>query len=246
MQGVRRVLSDPRVAAGGIEAAVGKRRKVVAVDDVVRNARVLRHLAEDRLENFSRLLLPRVRLVRRHRERDAVQRECIEDRRLAVFRILRGQRGHRLLKGKKTRDVVDRVLTGIADRVAVRDRGDAGLEVVGRRRLPDLVEAAHRHPPVRHRAGRVRGGQLRERLVGLAVPERVQHREADVEPPLRFGGARDRKVHLPEPGRIAFGVIVAGVGQSKGGCEHQQGGQSPNSHGGTSGASDSTATTRRL
>ena len=170
MQGVRRVLSDPRVAAGGIEAAVGKRRKVVAVDDVVRDARVLRHLSEDRLENFCSFLLPRVRLVRRHRERDTVQRECVEDRRLAVFRILRRQRGHRLLEGKKTRDVVDRVRLVVidAERLDVvplsarrsfggtsRGRWRELLEraACGRQILlrPERMVEAHRLAPVRER-----------------------------------------------------------------------------------------------
>ena len=94
VKGVGRVGRDARVSAGRAETLRGDRREVVAVDQVVRHAGVIRLLGEDRLQNGSGLQLVPVRLVVRVQR--GVERERIEDRRLGVLRILPGDGFHHL------------------------------------------------------------------------------------------------------------------------------------------------------
>jgi hypothetical protein len=55
VQGVRRGRRDLRVPPGGVERARGEWRVVVAVDEVVGDARMVRLLGEDPLQDLPRL-----------------------------------------------------------------------------------------------------------------------------------------------------------------------------------------------
>ena len=61
--GVRRGRRDLGIAVGGVEALLGERRIVVEVDQVVRDAGMLRQALGDRLEDRGALGLLRVGLV---------------------------------------------------------------------------------------------------------------------------------------------------------------------------------------
>ena len=78
------------------------------MDEVVRHARVLRLLPEDRLENLSALPLIRKRLV--HPRRGNFQRKRMKNRRLAVRGIRGGQLSHLPLETLLPRRFVPPVL----------------------------------------------------------------------------------------------------------------------------------------
>ena len=91
VQRVRNSGRQRRVAAGRFERSLGQWRRVVGVDDVVRQPWMLRHLLEERLENIRRLSLLGVGLVgRRRRLRHG---ETVENTGFDVGRII----GHDLL-----------------------------------------------------------------------------------------------------------------------------------------------------
>ena len=201
---VRHGRRDLRVAPRSAEPARGQGRIVIAVDDVVRDAGMVRLLGQDLLEDRARLQLIGVRLVGRRRRR--VQRERIEHRGLAVVGIAPVELLHRLLVGGGPRAMVQLVVVAI-----VRlDRGDVvllarrcgqptrllqgGRALLQHRRargLPERVVDAHRHAPVAHRAGRILRRQLGEGLLRLLVPERVQERDRALEIGLDSGRTRD-------------------------------------------------------
>ena len=79
---MRRVRCDLRVAAGRIERARRQRRHVEAVDDVVREPRMLGLPRELLLEDRRRLQLVGVGLV--GRQRRLAERQRVEDPRLDV------------------------------------------------------------------------------------------------------------------------------------------------------------------
>src|SRR5260370_30441942 len=85
MEGVRRRWGGLAVASRRRKASVGEGRVVVAVDQVMRDAGVIRLRIEDRLEDLRGLPLVRVRLVGGPRGR--VERESVEDGRLGVIGI---------------------------------------------------------------------------------------------------------------------------------------------------------------
>ena len=200
------------VAARGVEAALGQRRVVVAVDDVVRGAGMIRLGGHDLLGQLSRFLLLGVGLV--VRLRGGLQRERVEGHRLAVLRIASVHLGHRLLVGERSCLVVELVPVlveglGGGDPIALAlrlgrrglgllDRFPPALEVRRARRRPDLIPQAHGDAPVAHRAVRVRLGDGGERLHRLEVPERVQERDPALERLLHRRIAGDGKRHLPD------------------------------------------------
>src|SRR5437899_728332 len=131
---------DLRVAARRRQGSIPKQGIVVAVDDVVGDARMVRLLSEYFLENLAGLLLVRVRLV--SWERRCVQREGVEHRRLAVLRIADVQTLHRLFVGEAARAVLK--LVGIS--IERLDRGDVVSLAFGAR--PEGLRLFHGHPPL--------------------------------------------------------------------------------------------------
>src|SRR2546427_11619368 len=94
MKRMRRRRRDFRVATCRREGAARERRRVVAMDDVVRHSGMVRLLGEYLFEDRARLELVGVSLV--GRGRGGIQGEGIEDRRLIVVWIARVQTLHRL------------------------------------------------------------------------------------------------------------------------------------------------------
>ena len=81
----------------GFERLIGERRHVVAVNDVVRDSRMVRLERVQLFQNRARLQLVCVRFVRRQRGRRERQRP--EDRRFAIVRIFRREIAHRFFVG---------------------------------------------------------------------------------------------------------------------------------------------------
>src|SRR6266545_4871946 len=97
---------DLRVLVGGGDAPVGNGREIVTVDQVVRDARVIRVLLIDRLQDLDGL---QERLHGLVIER-LVQGEGVENLRLDVVRVLGGEPFHRLLVVPRARVLVDLVV----------------------------------------------------------------------------------------------------------------------------------------
>ena len=141
---VRRGRGDFRVAARGRHAEVRDRRIVEGVHDVVCDARVIRLLREDRLQDCRGLLLVGVALVVRIEVRR--DRKRMQDLRLRIGRVTAHQRIHGDLVRELPR-AVDALLRAVEERF---DRGDVHAFALGpgteRSRLLDASPSRHRGP----------------------------------------------------------------------------------------------------
>ena len=187
-------------------------------------------------------------------ERD-VERQRVEDGRLAVVGIALGELFHGLLIGDGARPVVD-LLGVLVERL---DGGDVVALTLGpgAGRLrpldgrPPLLEAAragrcgegvaeprHGHAPVGDGAAGIDLSGFGEPLDGRVERERVQQRDPDLERRLRRGATRGREVDGAE--LFAFGGARRrgdGRGQEKSDEEHAEHageGRGANRHGWTS------------
>ena len=208
---VRRRRRDLRVLVRGGHAPLRQRREVVAVDQVMRDARVIRILLVERLEDLDRLQ----EIVHRLVIESLVQRQRVEDLRLDVTRILLRQGLHRLFVVLGAGVVVDPVVVLVvrldrrepvalafglrADGLPLLDRVEPPLE---RDRIEGARERigtdAHGEPPVRDGAAGVGLRDGRERFDRFGKEERVQHRERALELFLRLGRARRFEEHTSE------------------------------------------------
>ena len=158
------------------------------------------------------------------RQRGDVERQGIEDSRLAVIRIGQGQALHRLLVGKRARAMIDRRVVGVegvdgrdveslalgrgTDGERLLDSGSTVLDpAAGRRPVEGVVEPGHRRSPVGHAACGIRLGSGGERLPGRREPERVEPRHTLGE--LGLGGrvARDREGDVAHRARVALVLL---------------------------------------
>ena len=199
--GVRRGRRDLGVAVGGVEAFLRGRRIVVEVDQVVRDARMLRQPFGYRLQDCGALGLLRVGLVVQVRRR--VERDGVGDLSLVVVRIFCrdlclgvAQRAHALGVGDlvvirvhhhQRVDVVAFALGLGADLLGLRDGGEAGREVRPRDCVVRIVHQRERDAPIRHGAGRVGLDRLLKDLLGVDVPDRsadsASRDRSDAAPP---------------------------------------------------------------
>jgi hypothetical protein len=174
------------------------------------------------IENLRRLLLIGVRLVVRRGH--AEERERVEDRRLAILRMIARHRLHRAgirAHARRMIELVEAVVEGVdgvderllairlrADLLRFLRRFESGLQLGRRRRSPDRMEVRHGHAPPGHAARFVRRGRAAERLLRLGVPERMNEREAAVDFLLRRRVARRVDVGFAN---VAEVVLVIGV-----------------------------------
>ena len=209
--GVRHRGRGPGIAASGDQPTARQGRIVVAVDDVVRGAGVLRLLREDPFEDRARLELVGVGLVGGRCGR--VERQRVEDGGFPIVGIAAGQPLHGLLVGGRPRAVIERVGVAIVRRdgrdvlllprgrdqpARLLDRVGAPVQHRRARRLPERMVDAHRDAPVAHRARGVRGRDRGEGLLRLLVPERVQQRDRALEVGPNRGRAGDGEANGPE------------------------------------------------
>src|SRR3989442_214116 len=241
---VRRGWRDRGVTPRGGEPLLGDRRVIVAVDQIVRDTRMLRLRGEHLLEDPRGLELVGVRLVRR--ERGRVERQGVEDRRLAIVRVARGELLHRLPVAERAGPVVYRVgvlVEGLDRRnivtlaLGLGARGLRALDgrpAVGerlRRRRPaeGIAQEVHRHAPVGDPAAGVGLGDGRERGGGRGEPERVEHGDGALEISLDRGTTRRREVDRAD---LVLGSDAARAERQ----QHGEGeGQTLDRHGSSSG-----------
>ena len=228
VQRVRRIRRDLAVAARRLDALLRDRRVVVAVDEVMRGARMVGLVEEDRLEDLRRLELVGVLLVGRVEVRREDER--IERRRLLVARV----GAHELLEplferlgarpvvhlvlvgeeGAQRRDVVALApgfqagtLGGLEDPRALGESGGGDHRGPGE----GVVQRRQRPRPVRHAAGGIGLEHPLERRLHLAPGEGVVVGHGEVELGLRGLVAVHFEVHLAE-----LRPVVRGSGQGEG------------------------------
>jgi hypothetical protein len=198
---MRRFRSDFRVAPRGRQRENRKLGRIVAVDQVVNDARMVRLLRQDTVQDLGRLLLAGIGLVGRRRSCD--QRERVEDGGFAVFRItgresLRGiTPGERavamgrfiviLIEHFDNGDVIAFTLRFSSNRVGVFDRAAPFCQIGHRGRRPQGMVKTHSDSPVRHRASRIDTDYMGECLFRFVVPERVEKGDAAPELPCASG-----------------------------------------------------------
>ncbi len=219
---MRRRGCDLRVASGGIEPERGELRGIVGVDDVVRESRVLREAAEQRIQDRRGLPLPGECRVAGRCGRD--ERERVIDRDLGVGRNVAVDAGQgirvRLKPARVRRCLVVAVQRADGRQKALLSRrgraqrerpygvGGTASQIVplgpAHERVPPVVQ---RHPPVCHRARRIGGGHGSERPGSFLPPEGVQQGHRALEPHLCVRAARDGEHDAAE--RLA--VMVVGL-----------------------------------
>ena len=205
---------------------------VVAVDQVVRYARMLGLLLEHLLQDRGRLELVGVGFI--GELRGHVERQRIKNRRLRVVGITLRQRFHRLLVRKTAGakfDLVgvpiDQVDGGEIIALALRLGADhfgpvepcqrvlrrLGIGLLGRERI---LLHGHCYSPIRDRTARILLQHGGEAVDGVLGPERVQQCHCAVELFFHRGAARSLKVYFAElfrrsTGRLALGLCARGT-----------------------------------
>ena len=215
MLGVRRGRGDVRVATRGIEAETGEPRRVVGVDDVVRQSGMIGELLKQRIENLGGALLPRERRIGLGRGLD--QRERVVNRHLGIVGQIvvetRQRIGRRLQPprvGNRVRAAIERGSRREESplawrRRAQRDRTLGRRGAAAQRLTPPhgtagptrerIAPRRERQSPVRHRARRVGLGDRLKCRLSLIPPERMQQGHGVLEPLLCRWIAGDRKNH---------------------------------------------------
>ncbi len=226
---MRRRRRDLGVLVGRRDTAWRDRREVVAVDQVVRHARMVRIFLIDRLEDRDRLQ-QRIHVLVIER---LVQGQRVKDFRLDVVRILLDERLHGVLVVLRPRVLID----GLVVLVEGLQRGEPvalalglgpdglalldGLETLlqglgGERRDQRVGTLADGDAPVRDGAARIRLGDRGERLDRLGEEEGVLHREGTFELFLRLRRAGRLEHDAAELLAAGFGLVVMGPGRGRG------------------------------
>ena len=211
-----------RVAPRGDERLFRQRGGVIRVDDVVREARMVGHLGEQRLENLRRLPLLGVSLVGGHsRLRD---RQRIENAQLDILRVLVGDLLHgrlvlhhpiplrrRLGAAVENGDGLDQrplARRRRACRARLRHRRRSRLDDLGGantgERVPPL---AHRYAPIRHSTSGILLRDALEHLRRFRIPERVQQRDRFVEVVAHRRRARVVELHARAANPVGRGAV---------------------------------------
>ena len=238
---MRRRRGEPRILARCAYTLCRDRRRVVAVDQVVGHAGVIRVLPELLLQDRRRLEVRRVGLVRlRLRARDVERRE---DLRFVVGRVARRERLVRLrarclpvlLRARREVPVVRRhrfdvvalALRLRADAPSFVDRGLRLLRTLGRSALSgERIDHQYRSDaPVGDRALRVGLQHVAECLLAGREPERMQHGDGAIERGLHLGIAARRKGNLAHHAGLRIGLV------RKRRCAHAQGNNEGNERG---------------
>ena len=186
------------------QALTANWRKIIAVDDVVRDTGMVRLLRLDRLQDRRRLELFGVGLVIEiHR---FIERKRVEDGRLGVVGITLGQLGHRRLIGERARAQVhfvvileegrkrlDPVLFALglgAGRAPCLDRLPSLAHQLGRKRGNQRIGTlTDGYAPVGHGTRGLLLGQGGECLHCFRKEKRMQHRNGAIELALGGGAA---------------------------------------------------------
>ena len=109
VQCMRRIGRNRGVRARRLEAQLGQRRIIDAVNDVVRHARMVLMACQQPVENLAALLLPRIRLVRRVEVADRHQLQSVENRGLVVAGVAIADPAQSLFVILRPGHVIDRL-----------------------------------------------------------------------------------------------------------------------------------------
>lgn len=203
---------------------------VARVNQVVRDTGMLRIRLKQRLEQFSRLLLPCMRFVGRRRV--GQKRQSIKHLRFDIFGIRRCQRGHGSFIVQSARRIRNSpsVLkyqarcpnkAGFTFRSCLCAQGlpDFLLRNGNRswrnRRFPQLVIGTHGDAPVGHRAVGISICHAPECLRRSVVRKRVKQRNGSIEFLLHGGIAGRRERHFSQSLRCRMIMFLCGDRQRK-------------------------------
>jgi hypothetical protein len=167
---------DLRVSARGRQAAWRQLRAVISVNQIMRNARVVRMVAINRLQDRRRALLVRMGSVFSRSRRD--ERQRIEDLCFGVRRIVPRRQVHPFLMSFganrmrrmfgvaiKSRSGCNELPLPLRSDIQLHGPGDFRstlAQVVRARWGPQLVPIRHGHAPMRHGAGWIGRGDVTE------------------------------------------------------------------------------------
>ena len=214
---VQRGRRDRGVAARGSEAALGKRRVGIGMDEIVRRAGMIGMAGPKIFQDLRGLELARVGLVG---QVDRLEdRERVERGRLRIIRIGVREPLHRRFVGLRARRMAATPVIAAIDvervderalalglrlrRLGAAQEGRAFAQRVGIQHAAEGIAArAHRRAPPRHRAIAIGLGDRRERI-DCCMVERVKPRHRRLE---RLGNAcraGGRKRYLAEIVRCA-------------------------------------------
>ena len=210
MQRVRCRRRDIAVTVGRGETTLRERRRIVAMNQVVRNTRMIWLLDENRFQHLCRAQLITIRLV--VRIVIGGQGERVKNSRLGIVWIFVGELRHRELIGKLPR--LRRHLIGIAKKII--DGGDVIALTFGlatelprafgcgqtnpkglarKRPRVRIFHRRHRECPMHHRAIGIGLGGVHERLLHFNKIKRVHQRNRAREIRLCEVIARNRKAY---------------------------------------------------
>src|SRR5215207_7811451 len=200
-------------------------RNIVAVDQVVDDARMIRLLRPGTLKDCRRLPEVRVGLVGGRPRRNKYKRVeygCFFVCRKALVHLF-----HAVAVCERARSMVVLIAVTVepcdclqVGLLAIRrgrrsepllDGLKAGFQRRRAWRIPQRVPLTHGGAPVCHRATGLRVGDRRELLQRLLVPKRMQGPDGVVETALTLGRARDGEVylaHLRAPGGVRSAMVV--------------------------------------
>ena len=182
------------------------------MDQIVRDAGMLRLACKDRLQDRRAFELIGIGLVGRRSRR--VERQRVVDLRLVVIRIALRQLLHGLGIGQDAGAVIDFVVVGVhdckridvvafalrlgADALSLGDRGGAFGEIFRGRWTCGFNSKLKRNAPIGDPALGIGLQHILEDFLRRAVPERVLVQHCPVEEFLRFRRARRLEMHLAE------------------------------------------------
>ena len=242
VQRMRRGRSDLRIAAGGRNSELRQLRLVVAVDQIMRHARMIGLGGEELFKNRGCLFAVGECLV--VVGLGGKQRERVESCGFVIVGIgldtLSSSRRNRLWRGRRGRAFPSRNRTRRSLRCS-RFRGQwlswpvfrqlftfqAASDDFGVRFIPELMPDAHGDAPVSHGAVRIVLCNLNEFLFGLFVPERVQQGDSAGEGFLHRRGTGNREVNgaklsLGEVFVVVMIFVVVGEGGKLSKTDEQQ------------------------
>ena len=176
VQRVRRPGSQLCVISRCRQSEVGELRVIETVNDVMRDAGMLRFERKNPIQDLSRFFLIRVCLVLRIG--DSEKCEGMEDRGLVIIRVRRRNRVHRFFIRHHARVVIELVGVGVIriDGIDVRAlairfracffrslrRVESSFQFARRWRRPNGMQIRHGHAPPRHSALRIGIGRSSE------------------------------------------------------------------------------------
>ena len=196
---MRRGGRDLRIALGSIKSFLGNGRIVVQMDQVVRDARMLRLPFKDRLEQRGTLKLVGISFIRRRSGN--IQCDRVGNLGFIVFRITQCHLFFSFQIVLHARAMIDRVVVGLhcgnsidIISLALRfctqgltffDSPKTERKVFLRRPRMRIVQVTKRDAPISYRTVRICLEHIVERPLSRAIPERMLIEHAAVEQFLR-------------------------------------------------------------